>query len=251
MPHHRRHRAGRAVACALVLVASAAASHLRAADVFFDATMRLPIGDDSRMFLRVTNQQYAIPETQGTAILQRCRRPEDDYPTVLFLAAASSLRPEVILDMRLRGLAWIDVMSRLRIQPAPLFAGLDRDPGPPYGNAWGHWKNHAGRGRGAPLALSDAQIVDLAKLQIAARASRMSPYDVAGERRRGFTVEHVVAQRGRPGGAGHEAEHGHGSGHGHGSEPGHGSDHGHGSEHGHGPDHGHGHGPADQRLDNP
>jgi hypothetical protein len=216
MLHHRSLRTGRVLAAALVLAAAAAASPVRAGDVFFDATLRLPLGDDARMFLSVTRTQYAQPETQAAALVQRCRRPQEDYPTVMFLAAASR-SPEAVLDLRLQGLPWSEVMTRLRIAPEPLFAGLDRDPGPPYGNAWGHWKNH--RSKGHP-ALSDEQIVDLAKLQIASRACGTDPYAVIEGRHRGLTVEQVVAEktrpeRGREHGHGHDPGHGHGEGHGH------------------------------------
>jgi len=110
---------------------------------------------------------------------------------------------------------------------------MDRDPGPPYGHAWGYWKKHAHDGD-ARTALSDAQIVDLAKLQIVSGYYHVSPYSVIAERQRGSTIERYAVAHGRPSGA-VGAKQGHPAGH----EKGHGHDEGHGHDHGHGHDEGH------------
>ncbi len=103
------------------------------AGVTFDVSAGLPIGDDAKVFLNVTNEYYAPQPEVAMAVVQRCPHPEDDFPSVLLLAQASGRAPGEILGLRLRGESWNDIMFNLHVSPSVLFSGLDRDPGPPYG----------------------------------------------------------------------------------------------------------------------
>jgi len=162
--------------------------------MFYDATLNLGLGDDDRIFVNVTNDYFAPPPAVAVDLVQRCPSPVDDYPVVLLLARASRRPPQEILKMRLDYLPWSDIMVRLRVSPGILFAGLDHDPGPPYGKAWGRWKKHP---RGEEVEIRDRDVVELAKLQVAAGYHHLSPYSIVRERERGVTVEEYVAQRNR------------------------------------------------------
>jgi len=211
-----------AAAAALILALSGPAL---AGDAFYDVTLGLNVGDDSRFFLNLTNERYPTPSQVSVAVVKRCPRPADDYPVIMLLASSSRRSPDAVLAMRLRGLTWTDILFELRLSPEVLFVGMDRDPGPPYGNAWGYWKKHGGRPDKRRFTLSDAQVVDLAKLQIASSYYRVSPYSIVGQRQHGVSVERYAANKGRPAGAGpaksgaskgqrqdHGKEHGHGQG---------------------------------------
>jgi len=182
---------GYAAGILLTLTAAGGFAH---AEVNYDVTVGLNLGDDTRIFLNVTNDHFAPPEREATAIVRRCRHPEDDYPVVLFLSHASGVPAGQVLDLRLQGLSWADVMFRLRIGPGVLFARLDRDPGPPYGKAWGHHKKHK---KGARIALTDGDIVGLAKLQITARHYGVDPHIIVSERNRGVSIEKYTAGKHR------------------------------------------------------
>ena len=188
------------------------------AGVSYDVSVGLPIGDNAKLFLNMTNEYYAPPQEVATMVVQRCPHPEDDYPAVLFLARASGRPPAEILDLRLRGESWSAIMVRERVSPSVLFVGMDRDPGPPYGHAWGYWRHHPG-GR---FAIEDRDFVELTKLQVTSRYYRVSPYTVAAERQRGVSVEQYAANRH------HSREHAEHAGHG---EDHRGHDEGHGSHH--------------------
>ena len=181
---------------ACVLVALSAASGPARAEVSYDVTVGLNLGDDARIFLNVTNDHFAPPERQATALVRRCRHPEDDYPVVLFLSHLSGVPAGAVLDLRLQGLSWAEIMFRLKVGPSVLFARMDRDPGPPYGKAWGHQKKHR---KGGPIALSDGDIVGLAKLQIAARHYGVDPHIIVSERHKGVSIERFTAAKHRAG----------------------------------------------------
>ena len=164
------------------------------AALFYDVTLDLGLRDDSRIFLNVTNDYFAPPPMVAVELLRRCPAPEDDYPVILFLSRVSKRPPEEILRLRLDYLSWPDIMVRMNISPAVLFAGIDRDPGPPYGKAWGYWRKHP---RGERIPLRERDVVELAKIQIAARTQRVSPYALVAERNKGNTMEHYVAEKNR------------------------------------------------------
>src|SRR5438309_5849000 len=126
--------AGCTAALALCLSLPVAPAH---AAVFYDATVRLNLGGDDRIFLNVANDYFAPPPAVAATIVERCPSPVDDYPVIMLLARASRRSPDEILRLRLDYLPWSEIMVRLNVSPAVLFAGLDRDPGPPYGKAWG------------------------------------------------------------------------------------------------------------------
>lgn len=185
-PRVRRRQAGPILL--LVLLAAIGAAR---AGVSYDVTVGLPIGDDARVFLNITNRTYAPPQETATTLIRRCPHPEDDYPVVLFLSQAAGRPPAAILDLRLRGMAWADILFSLHVRPGVLFTGLDRDPGPPYGKAWGHWKKQP-KDR---LVIGDREFVDLVKIQVTTRHYGVSPYTVIAERRKGTTVERYVRSR--------------------------------------------------------
>jgi hypothetical protein len=162
--------------------------------LFSDATLSLGLRDDARVFLNVTNDYFAPPPAVAVELVRRSRVPEDDYPVILLLARASKRPAEEILRSRLDYLSWSDIMFQQHVSPAVLFAGIDRDPGPPYGKAWGYWRKHP---RGERLAIRDRDVIDLAKIQVAAGYHRVSPYTIIAERRKGVTVEHYVAEKNR------------------------------------------------------
>ena len=195
-----RHVATRLLGAALLL--AAAGRPAQAGGLFYDAALALNISDDARFFLNVTNRHFAAPEPQSVKVLKACPRPDIDYPVVMLLAQASGRRADVVVALRQKGLPWSEVMVRLQVPPDRLFVGLDRDPGPPYGNAWGHYRKakRGGGPKGQP-AFDDLMIADLARLQIASAALRVSPYTIIAERRNGVSVERFVVIRSQPSGA--------------------------------------------------
>ncbi len=183
-----------ALAAAALALALCAPGRVLAAGVSFDASLGFSVSEDERIFLRVTNEYFRPPQAVAVDIVRGCHRPEDDYPAVLFLARASRRPAQEILRLRLEELSWADIMFRLRVPPSVLFAGLTRDPGPPFGNAWGHWKRHEGKGA---LPITDREVVQLVKLQIAAGHFHVSQLAVAAERKKGVRIERYVAERQR------------------------------------------------------
>ena len=172
------------------------------------------VSNDNQYFLNVAVSNYGYDRVALEPVLPRLTYVEADLPVVMFLAHECGRPPATIVDLRARGMSWSMVFSRVGVPYDTLFYRIDRDPGPPYGNAWGYWRKNP---RG--VRLSDSDIRGLVQVQIGARAARMAPYEMARARGQGRPVYVVVAEeKGRPYHRGkHDKEsHGHKSHHGHG-----------------------------------
>lgn len=179
---------------AVVLLAGVAlAAPAAAADVDFLFSLG-HVGNDDQYFLNFTVGNLGYPRTVIEPILPRLTYWEADLPVVLFLARHSRRPVHFIVDLRAQGLGWSVILGRVGLPPDLLFAGIDRDPGPPYGRAWGHWKK---RGRG--VTLSDRDFAGLVQVQIAARHGGLRAWDLAHGRGQGRHVAVVLAdKKGRP-----------------------------------------------------
>jgi len=165
------------------------------ASTIFDVAVGMNVNEDTRIFLNVTNQVWQ-PAVPGTFI-QECRYPGDDFPVVSFLAYHSHRQPSFILHLRSEGYPWYEIFYRLNVDPSVLFVGIDRDPGPPYGKAWGHWKRNHRAGMHARLRFSDRDVVGLVKVQTVSRHFGASPFDVIRAHHEGRRAEVYAANRWR------------------------------------------------------
>ena len=187
-------RAGGIAAVFVALVLCAAPVPARAGGSFDFLFSIDRVSNDNQYFLNVAVSNYGYDRVVLEPVLPRLRYVEADLPVVLFLADECGRPPEYIVDLRDRGLSWSVIFARVGVPYETLFYGINRDPGPPYGNAWGHWRKHPRRAR-----LSDRDIAGLVQVQIGARAARMRPYELARARGQGRPVAYVVAERqGRP-----------------------------------------------------
>jgi hypothetical protein len=152
------------------------------------------VRDDDEYFLHLAVGSYDYPRTVIEPCLPRLRAVEADLPVVLFLASHSGRSVDFIVDLRDDGLAWGVIFSRCGVSYDVLFADIRRDPGPPYGKAWGHWRNNP-----RELRLSDTEIVGLVQVQTARRVTNTSAFEIARARGDGRPVAAFVAdKKGRP-----------------------------------------------------
>jgi hypothetical protein len=180
-------------ALAACLIGLAAGTPAAAAD--FDFLFSVShVGNDDQYFLNFTVGSLGYPRAAIEPVLPRLRYVEADLPVVLFLARQSGRPPRAIVDLRAQGLSWSVIIGRVGLAPDILFAGIGRDPGPPYGKAWGHWKK-----RGRAVVLSDGDVAGLVQVQIAARYGGLPAFDLARGRGQGRPVAAALAEKkGRP-----------------------------------------------------
>jgi hypothetical protein len=216
MMRHRPARHGLVFALALATGFSAAG----AATTFDFLFSMNQVHNDTQYFLNLAVSNYGYQRPVLEPLLPRVRYVESDLPVLFFLQHQSGWQLPALIDLRAQGASWSVIFTRVGVPQDVLFAGIPDDPGPPYGHAWGYWKNNP---RGARL--SDPDVCELVKIQMASRWAGVAAADVARGYSRGVTAPIYVAEKnGRPyhGGKGdqhdQEGDHhgGHGPKHGHG-----------------------------------
>ncbi len=133
------------------------------AGVDIDFGAAVPIGDDGQLFVNVSSRQFGVPVRTVEHVATRLRDP-DDVAVALFLSARSGRSPDAVLDLRVSTGSWFDVGVRIGVPYDAWFVPVKVVPsGPPYGNAYGHWKKH---GKASTYRLSDREARDLVAVRV-------------------------------------------------------------------------------------
>jgi hypothetical protein len=119
------------------------------------------------------------------------RTPETDFPVLLFVANEAHVSLSAVWDLRAKQLPWTEVMVRLNVPPERIFVPLQRDPGPPYGKAYGHWKHHDKE----RVVVSDDDIFYWVNIRSQAKYFGVPPETVVGWRESGSTWKAVAGSR--------------------------------------------------------
>lgn len=160
------------------LLAVALLSRPAAAEVRLDA---LITDEGLRSFHLAIGDYYRVPEREVIVVRER-HISDDELPVVFFLADHVHQPASVIVDMRLDGRAWIDIAWHFGLGSDVFYVPFERQPGPPYGRAYGYYKKTKRENWGR-LRLSDADIVNLVNLRFVSDHYHCSPSDVVRLRR--------------------------------------------------------------------
>lgn len=131
-------------------------------DIDFGASVRL--GDDNDLFLSVSARYFDEDRGSIDRVAVRYRNP-DDLAVAMFVARRSGQSADHIHGLRQRGLSWWDISVRLGMPMDVWFVPVQRDPGPPYGKAYGHWKNRK-QDKHHVVSLSDMELRNLVAVRV-------------------------------------------------------------------------------------
>ena len=217
-------RVAGAIALAVVLWPAPAEAGL---DIDFGAQVKL---DDQTDLYVAISSRYFDHDRQSVATLRSRYSNPDDLAVALFISRQSGNSPEAVHRLRRQGLSWWDISVRFGLPAEIWFVPVSRDPGPPYGKAYGHWKKHRKNHRAA-VVLHDADVRNLVAVRVLHEYYGV-PVEVAMDWRADgrrlpellseeYVRRHGKADRARSGKSGHEKGHakGHGKGRGHRREP--------------------------------
>ena len=134
------------------------------------------IGEEGlRSFYMAIGDYYRVPHRDVVVIKER-RVRDHEIPVVLFLSQHAHVSPSVIIDMRLRGLSWMSIMFHYRLSPDILYVEVDDISGPPYGKAYGHYKEHKHKKKKwRKKDLNDNDVVNLVNLRFLSEHYHESP----------------------------------------------------------------------------
>jgi hypothetical protein len=133
-------------------------------------------------FYLAIGDYYGVPESRIVYVRDHYRIRDEELPVVFFLASRAHVDPQVIIDLRMRHrMSWPDITFHYGLTPEIYYVPVTR-VGPPYGNAYGHYKKHKKDYK--KFVLVDDDVVNLVNLRF------MSEYH-------GKPAEVVMDRRGR------------------------------------------------------
>lgn len=110
---------------------------------------------------------------------------DDELPVVYAIAERARVEPSVVANMRLGGKNWLDISLSYGITPEAYYVAVNRVPGPPYGNAYGYYRNRS-RDQWRYIKLSDADVINLVNLRFISEYHGIHPDKVIEMRGRGL-----------------------------------------------------------------
>ena len=152
------------VCCALALLICIGLPSQTEAGIDIDFGAQVRIGDDADLFLSISSRYFDRDRSSVDRAAALYRNP-DDLAVALYLAKRAEVRVDRVHRLRRGGLSWWQVSVELGLPADIWFVRVQRDPGPPYGKAYGHWKHHK-KDRRRAIALTDVQARDLVAVRM-------------------------------------------------------------------------------------
>lgn len=127
---------------------------------------------------------FKVPEPDIKKIMDR-HIPDEQIPVVLFLAAMAHVPPPAILDLRQAGKTWMDICRHFSLAPDIFYVPVKEEvKGPPFGKAYGHYKNKSKK-EWKNIALDDDDVINLVNLRFLSDFHKYSPEDIMRMRSEG------------------------------------------------------------------
>jgi len=145
----------------------------------------LSIGNEGiKNFNLSVGEYYRVPEREVIVVQKRgCR--EEELPVVFFLASRARVAPGVIIDLRSKGLSWMDITFHFGLSPEIYYVPVKKvKVGPPYGKAYGYYKKHP-KHEWKKITLADDDVVNLVNLRFISERHGYPPETVMKMRAEG------------------------------------------------------------------
>ena len=124
----------------------------------------MKITDEGVMgFYLAIGDYFHVPEREVIIIRERKVRDEE-IPVVFFLAQRARVSNKTIIKMRLSSMTWLEISLHYGLSPEIFYVPVRVIKGPPYGRAYGYYRNKP-RSAWKAIMLNDAEIIDLVNLR--------------------------------------------------------------------------------------
>lgn len=143
-------------------------------------------------FYLAIGEHYRVPEKEVVVVRER-NVSDEELPVVFYLAARTGASPDAIIKLRLGGKSWMDISFQYGLTAEAFYVPVKGDPGPPYGNAYGHFKNRH-RNEWGNIRLTDSDVVNLVNLKFISEHYGCTPDDVIKMRSKGSNFVNINAE---------------------------------------------------------
>ena len=158
-----------------------------------DVDIGLSIGDGGiKGFYLAIGEHYKVPQKQIVVIRER-KIPDEELAVVFFLAQRAEVAHGVVIKLRLGGKSWMEISAHFGLTAEIFYVPVKRAPGPPYGKAYGHFKNKK-KNQWATIRLTDAEVVNFVNLKFISEHYGYSPDDVIKMREKGNSFVAINAE---------------------------------------------------------
>jgi len=141
-----------------------------------EVSVSVAIDQGHREFHLAVCEHYHVSQDALVVVRER-KFPDEHIPVVFFLAREAKVSPDAVVALRASGRSWMDIALGFGLTAEVFHVEVMRAHGPPYGNAFGHYKGR-GRAEWKVLRLPDADIVTLVNVKFLAAHHGVSPDDV-------------------------------------------------------------------------
>jgi hypothetical protein len=171
----------------------------QATNVRSDVEVGLSADNDGiREFHLAVGDFYRVPEKEVVIVRER-RIPDEELPVVFYIAQRARVAPSVIVELRLGGRSWLDIVHYHGLGAEIFYVDATAD-GPPYGRALGYYKNKPKK-EWKYIKLADDDVVNLVNLGFISKHYGYSPNTVVRLRSDGrdFVSIHKDVKHGKIG----------------------------------------------------
>ena len=170
------------LAAALLLTVMTAGTR-SAADISFGLSADQ---DGLRSFYLSVGEHYKAPATEIMVVRKHNIR-DDEMPVVFFISRHGDVDAGLVVKLRSEGKSWFEISAHFGLSPEVFYVPFERDPGPPYGKAWGHYKNKK-RKDWNKIHLSDGDVVNFVNIKFMSERYGYTPDEIVKmrDKKQGF-----------------------------------------------------------------
>ena len=136
--------------------------------------------DGLRGFYVTIGEHFQAPEKEIVELRKR-RIDDEAMPVVFFIARHTGVTCAAVLTQRERSGSWMDVAIHFGLEADVFYVPVSKDVGPPYGKAYGHYKNRK-RDDWKEIRLTDSEIINFVNLSMISDHYGYPPEDIIEKR---------------------------------------------------------------------
>jgi len=142
-------------------------------------------GEDIGKFYNAVGDYFGLKEDQIGVFAQR-GLSQEELPVALMIAEKAGVSPTQVINMRLSGKSWDQIRRQFGLSPEIFYAPVTKEvSGPPYGNAYGYYKNKDKKDWDKEVTLTDEEVVNLTNLKFVSEYYGCQPEEVIQMRQGG------------------------------------------------------------------